>query len=204
MKSFGKAIPPRRSRRNRLIADAHGPQSPPDNATVDAVAITDQIAWRFVPGKCFDNLLRNPFRCRMGRHIDPHKVSPCQSDNDQGVEQLKSDSRHNEQVHRCNLRRVIADKGTPALTGRTTLPGHVLRYGRLRDRKPKLEQLAMNPRCTPKRVLQAHSSDQFPQFRADRRPPARGARLPAPIAAKPGTVPPHQRLRPDNQHCRED
>lgn len=56
---FGKTILPRRSCRNRLIADAHGLQSPPDNATVDAGPITDQAAWRFVPGKCFDKLPRH-------------------------------------------------------------------------------------------------------------------------------------------------
>ena len=132
---FGKAILPWGARRNRLIADAHGPNSSPDNATVDAVAITDQIAWHHVPGEFLGYLLRNPFRRRVGRDIDPHKVSPCQPNNDKGIEQLKSDGGNNEQIHRGNLRRVIADKGTPTLTGRATLPGHVLADGRLRDCK---------------------------------------------------------------------
>jgi hypothetical protein len=84
--SFGKTILPRRSCRNRLVADAHGPQSAPDNRTVDPVAIADQIAWRLVPGECFGNLLRDPFGRRMGRHVDPDKVAACQPDHDKGIE----------------------------------------------------------------------------------------------------------------------
>jgi hypothetical protein len=134
------------------------------------------------------------------RDIDPYKLSPSQPDNDKGIEQVKSDGGHNEQIHRCNLRPVIADKSTPTLTRRTTLPGHVLADGRLRDCKSKLEKLAMNPWRTPERVLKAHLPDQCPQFLADRRPTSRGPRLSAPIATKPSTVPPHQCLRPNYQH----
>jgi len=60
--SFSKTVLPWRCRRNRFVADAHGPQSAPDNWTVDPVAIADQIAWRPVPRESFGNLLRDPFR----------------------------------------------------------------------------------------------------------------------------------------------
>ena len=73
-----------RARRNRLVANAHTPQSSPDNAAIDAITITDQVPWRPVPGECFGYLLRNPFRRRVRRDIDPHKVSPCQPNNDKG------------------------------------------------------------------------------------------------------------------------
>jgi hypothetical protein len=56
-------------------------------------------------------------------------------------------------------------------------------------------------RATPRKT---HSPDQRSQLLTDRRPASQRARLPAPVAAKPGTVPPHQRLGPDNQHCLED
>jgi hypothetical protein len=129
--SFGKTILPRRSSGNRLVADAHGPQSAPNKGTEDPVAITDQIAWRLVPGECFGNLLRDPFGRRVGRHIDPDKLSPRQPDHDKSIEQVKSDGWHDEQIHGGNLWRVIADKGAPTLTGRVTLPGHIFGYGRL-------------------------------------------------------------------------
>ena len=84
-----------------------------------------------VSSGCFGNLLRDPFGRRMGRHIDPDKLSPCQPDHDKGIEQVKSDGWHNEQIHGGNRRRVIADKGAPTLTGRVARPGHVFGYGRL-------------------------------------------------------------------------
>jgi hypothetical protein len=73
---------------------------------------------------------REYFGRRMGRHIDPDKFSPCQPDHDEGIEQVKSDGWYNEQVHGGNLRRVIAYKGTPTLTGRLTLPRHVSGWAR--------------------------------------------------------------------------
>ena len=61
-------------------------------------------------------------------------------------------------------------ESAPALTGRVSLPGHVLGDGRLRDRKAELEQLTMNARCTPKNILNAHSPDQCSQICRDLRP----------------------------------
>ena len=55
---------------------------------------SDSVAPR--PRGMFGYLLRNPFRRRVRRDIDPHKVSPRQPNNDKGIEQLKSDGGHNE------------------------------------------------------------------------------------------------------------
>src|SRR5262245_41946441 len=58
---------------------------------------------------------------------------------------------------------LLPDASAPALTTRAAVyAGHVLGHGRLSDRKSELEQLAMNARCTPKRILDAHSTDQRP------------------------------------------
>ena len=62
----------------------------------------------------------------------------------------------------------------------------------------------MNVRRTPKRILNGHPSDQRPQIRIDLRPASQGARFPAPIAAKAGTMPAHKGLGPDDRHGRED
>ena len=42
--SFGKAVLPRRTWRDGLVADAHGSQSVRDGGAVDLVPITDQVA----------------------------------------------------------------------------------------------------------------------------------------------------------------
>jgi hypothetical protein len=101
-------------------------------------------------------LLRNPFCRRMGRHIEPDKLSSGQPDNDQNVEQIEADGRNHEQIHGCDVRRMVTQEGAPTLTGRVSPPGHVLGHGRLCDRKAELEQLTMNARCTPEQIFNAH------------------------------------------------
>src|SRR5450756_2463731 len=51
----------------------------------------------------------------------------------------------------------------------------------------------------PKRILDAHLSDQRKEVRLNLRPPSPGARLPTPVAAKAGTMPPHDSFRLDDR-----
>ena len=57
-----------------------------------------QVAWGVVPGECFSNLLRNPFRRRVGGHIDPDKLPPGQPNDHQDVEQVEADGRDHEEI----------------------------------------------------------------------------------------------------------
>ena len=50
---FGKAILPRRGRRDGLVPDAHSAQSAWNNAPVDPVSIADEVARRRTPGERF-------------------------------------------------------------------------------------------------------------------------------------------------------
>jgi hypothetical protein len=70
---------------------------------------------------------------------------------------------------------------------------------RLRDIKPELEQFTVDTRRTPKQILHAHLPDQRAEVRLDLRPPSPSPRLPTPVAAKAGTMPPHERLRLDDR-----
>jgi hypothetical protein len=56
----------------------------------------------------------------------------------------------------------------------------------------------------PKHILNAHPPDQRLQVRIDLRPAAQGARFPAPIPAKAGTMPAHKCLGPDDRNSVED
>src|SRR5262249_20628457 len=120
----------------------------------------------------------------MWRYVDPRQFSPGQSDDDQNIKQLKAEGRNHEQVHGRDVWRMVAQKGSPALTGWLTSCGHVFGNGRLRHRKAELEQLTMNTRRTPKQVLNAHPPDQHPQICSDLRPTAYGVRFPAPISGE--------------------
>src|SRR5882762_7793796 len=56
----------------------------------------------------------------------------------------------------------------------------------------------------PKRIFDAHPSDQRAQLRLDLRPPSRRARLPAPITAKACPMPMHERLGADDYKDLQD
>jgi hypothetical protein len=72
------------------------------------------------------------------------------------------------------------------------------------DLEAELEQLTMNVRRAPKKIVNAHPPDQRLQICGDLRPASQGARFPAPISAKASTMPAHQRLGPDDRHGLED
>src|SRR5271169_2532166 len=94
---------------------------------------------------------------------------------------------------------MIMQKGTPSLAWRPTPPNHIFCDARLRDLKPELEQFAVNTRRTPKWILLAHPPDQHAQIRLDLRAPSPSTRLPPPVAAKPNTMPTHERLGPNDR-----
>ena len=50
--------------------------------------------------------------------LDHDRDEPSRCARHKGIEQVKSDGWHDEQIHGGNLRHVIAYKGTPTLTGR--------------------------------------------------------------------------------------
>ena len=47
----------------------------------------------------------------------PDQVSAAQTDDDEGIEQVEANSWNNEQIHGGNIRRVVAQKRAPSLTG---------------------------------------------------------------------------------------
>src|SRR3984893_12010242 len=201
---FGKAILPRRDRCGRLVPDAHGAQSAPDDAAIDPVAIADEVVRSLIPRKRLRYLTCNPFCRRICCDVDPDKVSAVEPDNDEGIEQVETDSWNNEQVRGGNVRRMVTQEGSPSLAGWPPSFDHVLGDARLRDLKPELEQFAVNAWRTPKLVLRADLPDQRAQLRVDLRSPSLWARLPTPVAAKAGPMPPHQRLRLDNCNDLQD
>ena len=94
---FGKAILPRRGRCGRLVPDAHGPQSARDDAAIDTVAIADEVVRSLIPGKCLRDLSCNPFDRWICCDVDPDEVSAVEPHNDEGIEQVETDSWNNEQ-----------------------------------------------------------------------------------------------------------
>src|SRR5882672_382178 len=136
---FHKAILPGRGWCGKLVPDAHGAQSARDDAAIDPVAIADEVVRSLIRGKCLRYLTCNPFGRGICCDVDPDEVSAVEPDDDEGIEQVETDSWNNEQVRGGNVRRVVAQEGSPSLAGRPPPLDHVLGDARLRDLKPELE-----------------------------------------------------------------
>jgi hypothetical protein len=113
-----KPILPRRGWCGRLVPDAHGAQSARDDAALDAVTIADEVARSLIPRKCFRYLTRNPFCRRICCDVDPDEISAAEPDDHEGMEQVETDGRNNEQVYGGNVRRVVTQEGSPSLARR--------------------------------------------------------------------------------------
>ena len=66
--------------------------------------------------------------------------------------------------------------------------------GGVSDLKAELEQLAVDARRSPQRIVPAHPSDQRAQVPVDLRPTSKGAGFPTPVPAEAGSVPSHEGL----------
>src|ERR1700737_653714 len=115
---FGQGGLPRRGRCNLLISDTHGTQSARDDSAVDSIPISDQIARSAIPRKRRGDLTCNPLRRRVGCDADPDEISSIKPYDDEGIEKLKANGRHYEQIHGGDVRRVVSQKGPPFLTWR--------------------------------------------------------------------------------------
>src|SRR3977135_2628144 len=100
---------------------------------------------------------------------------------------------------------MVTQEGAPSpLRGRSASLDHILRDAGLSDLKAELEQLAMDARGTPQRIVNAHPPDQRAQVRVDLRPASKGAGFPTPVPAEAGSVPWHEGRGADNRDGLED
>ena len=145
---FCKAVLPGRSRRYGLVADAHGTNPAQGNLAIDAVVISDQIAWRLVPRERLGERVRDTFGGRISCHVNPDQRSAAQPDYDEAIKQAEPNCRDRKQIHGRDFGGVIPQKGAPSLTGRSISLDHVLSHRRLGDLKAELEQFAMDTRSS--------------------------------------------------------
>ena len=134
-------------------------------------------------------------------HSQPQKLAAGMLQDQKSIQQPKRDRRDYEQIHRRNAVGMIAQKGLPAL--RRWLPSrrHVFCHGGLPDIDAKLEQFAVDPRCSPKRVRDAHVANELANVRRCLWPATARSGFPAPIGSEPSAVPADHRLRLENFQC---
>src|SRR5258707_14717338 len=90
--------------------------------------------------------------------------------------------------------RMVTQEGAPPRGGRSASFDHILRDAGLSDLKAELEQLAVDARRSPQRIVNAHPSDERAQVPVDLRPTSKGAGFPTPVPAEAGSVPSHEGL----------
>ena len=87
---------------------------------------------------------------------EPYDLSSAMPHDQQTIEQAERDCRHDEQIHRRDPIRVVAEECPPALGRRVSSPDHVLGHAGLSDIDAELEEFAMDPRRSPQRIGNAH------------------------------------------------
>src|SRR5213592_2474410 len=93
---------------------------------------------------------------------------------------------------------MIAQKGLPALRWWLPSPRHVFCHGGLPDIDAKLEQFAVDPRCSPQRVRDAHVTNELANVRRCLWSATARSGFPAPVGSESGAVPADYRLRLEN------
>ena len=135
------------------------------------------------------------------RHIWPPVVAPASgsgdgfpsplvSKYDEHEEQSECRGRHDEEVDRRETAHMVIEKRPPAPRRRLRMARRVFRYGCLRDFEVGLQQLSVNMRRAPRRVLAGHSSDKVADLlRQGRSPRFSSSRLPGPEEPEALSVP---------------
>jgi len=186
---FGICVLPQGTRRCWSVANAYRSKPSDEDFAIGHIPIADRIAGSLFPTACFRELIGDPFCCWMRCDAKPQDMSPAVPHDQQSIEQAERDCRHDEQIHRRDAVRVIAEERLPSLRGRAPPPRHILGYARLTDIDTELAKLAMDPRRSPQWVCDAHLSDQPAYFRRHRRSTATRSQLPAPVRSESGAVP---------------
>ena len=78
---FGMAVLPRRSRRCRSVANAHGANAPSERLAIDPIAITDKILRRVLPADGLSHLPRDPFGRGMRSYPEPEHATSFMTEN---------------------------------------------------------------------------------------------------------------------------
>jgi hypothetical protein len=93
--------------------------------------------------------------------------------NQQSIEQPERDRGHHEQVHRGNPIGMVTEERPPSLRRRPPPPHHISGHAGLTDIDAKLEELAMDSRCS---IGDAHLADSRDVSRSRTQRSALGAR----------------------------
>ena len=192
------AVLPRRAWRGRMIADAHRVNAMGVSWAEGSIAVANQMTRCFIPREGVGHLPSDPLGSRIGSDADRDHPPAGVTQDHQAVEQLERDSAYDEEVQRSDARNVIAQESLPTLGRWSPAPDHIPADGRFSDFDSKHQQFAVDPRCTPQRVLAAHPPNKRSNLTINSWTAADVAELPAPVGAEPASMPADHGLRLDD------
>src|SRR6185369_13914209 len=94
-------------------------------------------------------------------HIEMDDAAALVGQNQAYVQNLEAEGRHCKEVHGHHGLDVILKECVPGLRWRLPAPDHVLAHTGFADINAQFQQFAMDPRCTPQRILPTHLADQL-------------------------------------------
>src|SRR5882762_10863142 len=169
-----------------------------------AITIKDQEPGSRFKWKRFPELLNDPQARGVLRDIEVQDPPTVVTDHEEAVEDAKRDRWNSEEIHRRNGFPVIAKKREPAF-GWPGIPRgsfHPTRNRSFRDIETEHENLAVNARCSPRRILDDHSEDQLAHFLRSLSSPDRPAGADfgnqLPVQPESSEMPPDHRFRSDD------
>jgi hypothetical protein len=146
-------------------------------------------------------LLHNPKSIGISRHMEVQDLTSVVADDEKAVKDTKRERWDGEKVHRSNGLAMVSEERHPSLHRVWISRGSPdpSRYAPFRDIETQLEQLAMNARRSPSRILSHHAEDQGANLFADTLPSSylSNSGDPRPIQTKPRPMPVHDGSRSD-------
>ena len=188
---LGDSVLPGTASRDLLGCDAQAVDRGEDLVAVFGVAVEDQGARCLVVGERLAELLRDPGCRRMGGDTEVQQLAPSVMDDEEDVEHAERGGRDREAVDRGDDLAVVGEKGAPAVPflGMGRAPGHRARDGALGDLKAEPQDLAVDARRTPRRILCGHPANVGSDRGRSARSSSAGPRLPAPGPPEPLAMP---------------
>jgi hypothetical protein len=116
---------------------------------------------RLFVGPRFSQLLRNPETIGIPRHIEVQDLTTVVPDDKKAIQNSKGERWDGKKVPRSNGLAMIPEERQPSLRRIWIFRGspNPSRDTPFREVEPKLEQFAVNARCSPGRIFGNHTED---------------------------------------------
>src|SRR3954449_5395389 len=106
---------PRRPWSRQYLLDSHRFHLIDEVLPEDSIPIAQEIPWRAVPRKRLPELVRGPFRGRMGCHAEVENASTVVCQDQEDVEDLETDRGHGKKVDGHQTVNVVLPLSSPAV-----------------------------------------------------------------------------------------